>query len=314
MTNQQDLQVIFGTGPLATAVMRELLRQGKPVRMVNTRGQADVPASVEVVKGDAYSVESVTAVTAGAQVVYQCAQPPYHQWPEKFPAMQAAILEGTARSGAKLVLAENLYMYGLVDGPITEDLPFRAHTRKGQVRARMAEQLLEAHQRGHVRAASARGSDFYGPGVLNSALGDRVFVPILQGKKASAVGNLDLLHTYTYIDDFGKALVVLGEREEALGQAWHVPNPPPLTTRALLTMAFQQVGHTPQMSGMSKLMMRIGGLFVMAARESVEMMYEFEHPFVVDHGKFARAFGDHATPHDAALAQTLSWYKTHHAA
>lgn len=273
-----------------------------------------MPAQIELTAADAYNQEQARAVTQGAAVVYQCAQPAYHQWPEKFPPLQTSILEAAAANDARLIVAENLYMYGLVDGPITEDLPFRAHTRKGQVRARMAEQLLEAHQRGHVRAASARGSDFYGPGVLNSALGDRVFVPILQGKKASAVGNLDLLHTYTYIDDFGKALVVLGEREEALGQAWHVPNPPPLTTRALLTMAFQQVGHTPQMSGMSKLMMRIGGLFVMAARESVEMMYEFEHPFVVDHGKFARAFGDHATPHDAALAQTLSWYKTHHAA
>ncbi|MGB5057849.1 MAG: NAD(P)H-binding protein, partial [Candidatus Promineifilaceae bacterium] len=87
--SNQNVHVIFGTGPLGTAVMRELLRQGQPVRMVYTRGQADVPAAVEVVKGDAYSVESVTAVTTDAQIVYQCAQPAYHQWPEKFPPMQA---------------------------------------------------------------------------------------------------------------------------------------------------------------------------------------------------------------------------------
>jgi len=37
---------------------------------------------------------STNELTRGAAVVFQCAQPPYHQWPEKFPALQAAILDG----------------------------------------------------------------------------------------------------------------------------------------------------------------------------------------------------------------------------
>ncbi len=312
MTNQQDLQVIFGTGPLATAVMRELLRQGKPIRMVNTRGQADVPASVEVVKGDAYSVESVTAVTAGAQVVYQCAQPPYHQWPEKFPAMQAAILEGTARSGAKLVLAENLYMYGAVSGKIREELPYNAHTRKGKTRAQMAQSALAAHQAGKVRVAIGRGSDFFGPGVLGSTLGERAIYPALAGKPAQMVGKLDLPHTYTFIDDFGKALVVLGEREEALGRAWHVPNDrPEITQREIMTLFFAEIGLPPKMKGMGKWMMSLGGLFVPEARETAEMMYEFERPFVVDSSQFEQTFGLKATPLEDAVAQTVAWYRAH---
>lgn len=87
-----DLHVIFGTGPLGQSVMRELLARGMRVRMVNTRGQASVPADVEVIKGDAYSIEATTSLARGAAVVYQCAMPPYDQWMEKFPAMQAAIL------------------------------------------------------------------------------------------------------------------------------------------------------------------------------------------------------------------------------
>ncbi len=311
--NDQNVHVIFGAGPLGTAVMRELLRQGQPVRMVNTRGQADVPATVEVVKGDAYSVESVTAVTANARVVYQCAQPAYHQWPEKFPPMQAAILEGVARSGAKLVLAENLYMYGAVSGKIHEGLPYNAHTRKGKTRAQMTESVLAAHQAGKVRVVIGRGSDFFGPGVLDSALGDRAIVPALTGKAAQMVGKLDLPHTYTFIDDFGKALVILGERDEALGQAWHVPNDQPeITQRQIMTLFFAEIGQPPQMKGMGKWMMSLGGLFIPAARETAEMMYEFEKPFVVDSSKFERTFGLKATPLPEAIAQTVAWYRAHH--
>ena len=140
----------------------------------------------------------------------------------------------------------------------------------------MSEALLLAHRQGMIQVAIARGSDFYGPGVLDSVMGDRIFPAILAGKTAEAVGNLDVRHTYTFIDDFGKALVVLGEQEAALGQIWHVPNAETLTTRQFLTLVFQQAGYSPKMSGMSKLMMRIGGLFIPEAKETVEMMYEFD--------------------------------------
>jgi nucleoside-diphosphate-sugar epimerase len=309
--NQQH--VIFGTGPLGLSVMRELVRRGKPVKMVNRSGIAPqgVPAEVSVVAGDAFSLDFTRQACQGAGVVYQCAQPHYYEWPEKFPALQNSILEGAASAHARFIVGDNLYMYGEVDGPIHEGLPNAARTRKGRTRAAMAEAVLSAHQSGKVRAALGRGSDFYGPGVLDSSLGERAILPALKGKTASLGGKLDLPHTYTYIEDFGKALVILGEREEALGQVWHVPSPPTLTQRQLMTLFFQEIGMPPKMSGMGKLMLSIGGLFVPEARESVEMMYEFDKPFVVDHSKFARAFGDHATPHIDAVRETIAWYRSH---
>jgi nucleoside-diphosphate-sugar epimerase len=306
-----ELYVIFGTGPLGQAVMRELLTRNVRIRMVNRSGKATVPASVEIIGADAYDSQNTYAVTQGATVVYQCAQPGYTQWPTLFPKLQSSIVQGVAASGAKLVVGDNLYMYGAVKGLLREDLPNAAKTRKGRTRAQMAEALIDAHQQGIVRVAIARGSDFYGPGVLNSVLGDRVFPAILAGKTASAVGNLDLPHTYTFIDDFGKALVILGEQEEALGQIWHVPNADTITTREFLTLAFAETGHSPKMSGMGKFMMRLGGIFIPGARETVEMMYEFEQPFVVDHNKYAQAFGDHATPIYKGIQRTLEWYRHH---
>ena len=308
-----ELHVIFGSGPLGQAVMRELVQCGKQVRLVNRSGQAPQNgyAGVQVMAGDAYNLDFTRQACQEASVVYQCAQPPYDEWTEKFPPLQASILEGASSGGAKFIVGENLYMYGEVSGPIHEGLPYSTQTRKGKVRGEMAQAVLEAHRSGKVRAASARGSDFYGPQVLDSTLGNRAIIPALQGKSASLTGQLDLPHTYTYIDDFGKAMVILGERDEALGQAWHVPNPPTLTQRQVMGLFFEEVGQPPKMSGMGKLMMRVGGLFIPAARETVEMMYEFEQPFVVDHSKFSRAFGDIATPHQAGVKATVAWYREH---
>jgi nucleoside-diphosphate-sugar epimerase len=312
MTSPADRHVVFGTGPLASAVARALRRRGHAVTMVNRTGRrpGEVPPDTPVVAGDAYDPAFARTAAQGAAVVFQCAQPPYHKWVERFLPLQASILDAAAAAGAKLVAGENLYMYGDTNGaPMTEDLPCGAHTRKGAVRAEMSRQLLDAHRAGKVRVAMARGSDFFGPGVLQSALGERALVPALRGKSASLLGSLDLPHSYTFIDDFGEAMAILGERNDALGQAWHVPNAPALTQRELMTLVFREIGSPPRMSAAGRGMMRLAGLFVPAARETVEMMYEFEKAFVVDSTRFERAFDMRATPIQKAVSRTVAWYR-----
>lgn len=309
-----NLHVVFGTGPLGRSVVNELVRRGETVRVVSRSGQmAEAPQGVELVAGDLYNAGVVRELTQGAAVAYQCAQPHYWEWPEKFPPLQAAIIDGLTDSGVKLVIGENTYMYGDTGGkPLTEDLPYAAHTRKGKVRAAMAEAALAAHRAGKVPVALGRGSDFFGPWALDSGFGDRVIYPALAGKGASFAGKLDLPHTATYIEDFGRALVILGERGEALGRAWHVPNDrPQITQRQFAELVFAETGHPVKASGMGKTMMRIGGLFIPGARETVEMMYEFEKPFVVDSSQFERAFGVKATPMAEAIKATVAWYRAH---
>jgi nucleoside-diphosphate-sugar epimerase len=163
-----------------------------------------------------------------------------------------------------------------------------------------------------VRVAIARGSDFFGPWGLPSTMGERIFYPLLHGKTAQMVGRLDLPHTHTYVPDFGKALVVLGKHDEADGRVWHVPNDmPEITQGEMVRMFAEEAGVKPKMSGMGKFMMRIGGLFIPEAKESVEMMYEFEQPFIVDSSKFESTFGVEATPMREAIRETVAWYKSH---
>jgi nucleoside-diphosphate-sugar epimerase len=310
MTDNGELHVVFGTGPMGMSVMDELIRRGRRVRMVNRSGRARVPDGVEVVGGDATDEAFATETSAGAAVVYFALNPPYNKWPELFPRLQAGVLEGAASAGAKLVAMENLYMYGPTGGrPITEDLPHAPNTRKGRVRAMMTEELMEAHISGKVRVAIGRASDSFGPRVLTSAAGEQVFGRAVEGKSAQVAGDPDQPHTYTYTPDIGKGLVILGEREEALGQAWHLPSPETVTTREFVERIFEEVGKPARIQAAPKILLRALGLFSPALREIFEMLYEFEEPFVVDDSSFEREFGERATPLREAIQRTVRWYR-----
>ena len=307
--------VVLGTGAIGRAVAEELIKRGESVRMVNRSGKMDeVPAGVEVVASDLYDQVKVKEVTRGAKAVYQCSQPEYTQWVEKFPSLQKSIIDGLTGSNAKLVMVENLYMYGNTNGaPIKEDMSYNAHTRKGKVRSEISKAAFEAHRAGKLQVTAARGSDFFGAwGLPTAVMGERTFYPLLNGKPAQLIGDIDAPHTHTYIPDFGKALVILGERDEADGQAWHVPNDnPQATQREMVKLIAAEMGVEPKTSAMGKLMMQIGGLFIPEAKEMVEMMYEFEQPFVVDSSKFENTFGIKATPLREAIKATVAWYKSH---
>lgn len=304
--------IILGTGAIGRAVAEELVRRGEVVRMVNRSGRMDeIPDGVEVIAADLYDPAKVREVTGGAKVVFHAVQPPYHEWTEKFPPLQKSIIDGLTGSDAKLVLVENVYMYGDTQGkPMTEDTPYQAHTRKGRVRGEISQAAFAAHKDGRVRVTAARGGNFFGPWGTDSTMGGRTFYPLLRGKPAQLIGRTDVPHTHTYVKDFGKALVTLGEQDAADGRAWHVPNDQPRMTQGELVRLFaEEAGVEPKMNSMGRLMMSIGGLFIPEAKETVEMLYEFQKPFIIDSSKFENTFGMKATPIREAIRETVAWYK-----
>jgi nucleoside-diphosphate-sugar epimerase len=147
--------------------------------------------------------------------------------------------------------------------------------------------------------------------VLASAAGEQVFGRAVEGKSAQVAGDPDQPHTYTYVPDIGKGLVILGEREEALGQeAWHLPSPNTLTTREFVGMIFEEVGKPARVQPTPKIVLRALDLFNPAIRETIELLYEFEEPFVVDASRFEREFGEQATPlREAVRRTTVRWYR-----
>ncbi|MEQ8672433.1 MAG: SDR family oxidoreductase [Aggregatilineales bacterium] len=309
--NSNELHIIFGTGPVGLAVMEELLAKGKRVRMINRSGRnANIPASVDVVSGDAKNLDFARKAAEGATHIYNALNPSYDKWLDLFPGLQAGTVAAAEATGAKLIVMENLYMYGHTHGkPMTENTPFNPHTRKGKLRAEMHETLMAAHNAGKIRVVMGRASDFVGSRALDTALGDRVIYPALEGKAASIVGKADLLHTYSYIPDVGTALVTLGEHDSALGQAWHIPNAPTITTKAYIEKIFAEAGHPAKISAAPKPILWLLGRFNPIIKEVYEMVYEFEEPFIVDHSKYVKAFGDHSTQVDTVVKETVKWYR-----
>ncbi len=305
--------VIFGTGAIGLATFDALRRRGENARLVNRSGHARVPDDVEVVGGDARDPGFTARVAQGARVVYQTLNPPYPEWAAQFPALQAGVLAAAEAVGARLVSMENVYMYGRPAGrPLTEDRTYDAHTKKGQLRGRMARDLLAAHQAGRAEVTIGRASDYFGPrGGAQSNLGDRVFPAALAGRTATVLGDPDQPHTYTYIPDIGEGLAVLGEHPDAPGEVWHLPNDPDTrTTRQLVDIVYRHAGHpNARLRAVPPLLLRALGLANPTVRELVEMQYQFEEPFIVDSSKLANKLGVQATPIDQALADTLTSYR-----
>lgn len=309
-----ELHVIFGTGPVGMAILDELCAQGKPVRMVNRSGKADLPAGVELMAGDATNHEFARRAAEGASHIYFALNPPYERWSELFPPLQTSVLNAAIETGAKFIVMENLYAYGPRNGqPMTEDMTFEATDSKGITRAKMTEELLAAHQAGKVRVTMGRASDFFGPRVLGAMGGEFVFGHIKAGKTVQVIGKLDQPHTQTYMPDIGKALVLLGERDDALGQAWHIPSPSAITMQQFIDMAEEAMGKEAKVQAISsRFMLNLLGLFVPMLREFKGTFYQFAQPYVMDDSKFRRTFGVDHTPMQQAINETAAWYQAHY--
>ena len=307
-----SLHVVFGaTGAIGGAVVGELLRRGRSVRAVSRRGRA--PKGAQGMAADAADPSQAAAAAAGAAVVYHCASPPYTRWPELFPPLTRSILGAAESSGAKLVFADNLYAYGPVDGPLRENLPALARGRKGRLRAEMAAELLGASRDGRVRVTIGRASDYYGPHGTVSTVGEAVFGRILAGKRPQWAGRLDQPHTFQFLPDIARGLLVLADHREADGQVWHQPAAEPLTAQQFFDMVAEAAGRPVPVHARvaGPVLLAVAGIFSPLLREVRETAYQFRAPFVIDSSKFDAAFGRlEPTPHREAVEQTVAWYRS----
>lgn len=311
-----DLHVVVGaTGGTGSALVRELLRRGHRVRAVSRRGGGPFPAEVETVAADATDTGAMVAACAGARAVHNCVNPPFDRWRELFPAAVRATIAGAAAAGAVLVFADDTWMYGRVDAPMTETTPVAPACDRGVLRAWLADTVLAAHDRGDVRAVIGRAGELYGPGV-RSVFAGTLFGAAVARRPAVWPGDPDRPVTPTFVGDFARVLAVLAEQDGAdLGRAWHVPHPAPTTGRAFAAEVARQAGAPPRLLPVSSRAARALGLVLPLAREGAQLVYQFEMPFVVDGTAFTARFGGPApTPYAEGIARTLDRYRARAAA
>lgn len=309
----QELHVVLGaSGGAGRAITAELARRGMAVRAVNRSGSVSVP-SAEVRAGDVETADGARRAVEGAAVVYMAAQPPYHQWPQRFPAMLSHVIDATASAGAKLVMVDNLYGHGPGAGVLTEQTPERATDHKGRTRRELTRVLAEAHRSGRVRVATGRLSDYFGPHGDNSSVTALAIEPAAAGKTLRWFASLDVLHSVAYLPDVARAFVTLGTSERADGRTWILPHAPAVTGRQFHDLVNRALPAPSKSAVLSTAMLRLAAPFHRISRESLSISYQWAAPFVVDDGAFRREFGPfEVTPLEQAVADTVTWYRERH--
>jgi len=306
--------VVIGAGPVGSGIASALAGNGTPVTVVTRSGSGPRHELINRLTADAGDTDAMTRVARNAAAIYNCANPPYHRWPTEWPPIHQALMTAAERSGAVLVMTDNLYVFGPGSTmPMRETDTINAKGDKGSVRLRMAEELLAGHATGRFRATLARASDFYGPEVKGAAMGERVVPNVIAGKKVSLLGSLDVPHSVSYMPDVVRTLVTIAADERAWGKPWHVPNAPATTQREIVQAFATAARTTAKVGAIPKVALSALGLFSPMMKGLQETWYQFAEPWVTDSTLTEQTFGLTATPLAEGAAATVAWWRAHSA-
>ncbi|MFB6889000.1 NAD-dependent epimerase/dehydratase family protein [Kitasatospora sp. NPDC056327] len=298
-----SFHVVTGAGSTGTATALRLAGAGDRVRLVTRRGTGPAHPGIELVAADATDADVLTALVDGAASLINCAAPQYHRWPTEFPPLAAALLTAAERTGAGYVMLGNVYGYGPVDGPLTEDLPAAPTSRKGALRAALWADALAAHEAGRARVTEVRASDFLGRDAA-SLFAFAVVPAVLAGEPVGYPADLDAPHSWSYVGDVADTLVAAARGTDSWGRAWHVPSTGEDSARSLARQLAAAAGAPePALTELPRTELARSGNPVLAEVE--EMGYLYDRPLLLDSTRTERALGVAATPLEAVVEETV---------
>jgi len=302
--------ILGAGGPIGNELASILAARNRPFRLV---GRTPRPvAGGALFPADLADREQTIRAVAGSSVVYLLAGLKYNLgvWQELWPRIMANAIEACKRAEAKLIFFDNVYMYGKVVGPMTENTPYAPCSKKGEIRAKIATALMNNVQAGRLSAMIARSADFYGPDTQNGVPNVLVFEPFAKDSKASWLVNAAVPHSLTFIPDAARGIAMLADRESAWNQVWHLPTAPnPPTGSDFIAMAASEFGVANKYRVLNRPMLRLAGWFNAEIRESYEMLYQSDSPYLFDSTKFANEFGFAGTSYPDGIRIAADSYK-----
>ncbi|HEY2793384.1 MAG TPA: FAD-dependent oxidoreductase [Micromonosporaceae bacterium] len=286
--------VIVGAGAVGSSTARHLAERGDQVKLVTRSGSGPEHPAIERIALDATDADRLSAVVDGAAALYNCANPQYHQWFRDWPPLHAALLASAERTGATLVSASCLYMYGPVSAPMTPSTPMAATHPKLRLRGEMWSETLALHEAGRIHAVEVRGSDYIeAQSILSYALGK----PLLDGARGWVPAPLDVPHSWTSVHDMARTLATVSTEPTAWGRVWHAPTNEAHTIRELAVMFADANGApAPKVSEIPFPVMWAYGLFDPMVRELRTTRYQFTRPFILDSSATQTELGLAPTP------------------
>jgi nucleoside-diphosphate-sugar epimerase len=305
------ITILGGGGAIGNELVKLLASKNQPFRLVG-RNPKPTPGATETLAADLTDRDQTIRAAAGSSVVHLLVGLKYDHtlWQEMWPRIMSNTIEACKRARAKLVFFDNVYMYGKVSGPMTEETPFNPCSKKGEIRANVATTLMNEWKSGALVAMIARSADFYGPDTRNSVPNLLVFEPFAKRRKASWLVNDSVPHSFTYTPDAAQSLVRLAERATAWNQTWHVPTAPnPHTGKEFVALVAKEFGVAPRYRVLSRPILRVAGWFDPLIAESYEMLYQSESPYLFDSTKFAREFGFAGTTYSDGIRAAAASFK-----
>jgi len=299
--------ILGANGVIGRELSKALAEYKDRIRQVS-RAPERVNQDDELLAADLLDAKAAERAIAGSEVAYLVAGLRYDTttWGEEWPRLMANVIDACARHGTRLVFFDNVYAYGRVEGPMTEDTPFNPCSRKGEIRAKIATTLLEAIGAGEVQAMIVRSADFYGAGATLSLTHAAIFERLRARKTPQWIGSAEAIHSFTYTPDAGRALAVLGRSATAYGQTWHAPTSgEPITARQFARLACEIAGRPDRLQVAPRWMLRLMGLFSPVLRENEEMLYQLEHDYVFDSGLIEATFGLRPTAYREGVRAVL---------
>lgn len=303
-----ELYTILGAGGvIANELTKELHANGKKVRLVSRKPKAI--AEAETMAADITDPLQTRRAVSGSSMVFLCAGLAYNHkiWEVAWPKIIQNVIHACSEAGIPLIFFDNVYMYGLVDGPMTEETPYNPRSKKGEIRAMIANKIMDRVKEGRLTASIARAADFYGPGADTTGIMNLLVIGNLsKGKAANWLGSDQYTHSYTFTPDAGKALYLLSQDNSTFNQIWHLPttNPAP-NGKEYIEMVAGILKVKPRYMRLTGLMIRLAGLFDTTTAELHEMLYQSNHPYIFDSTKFEKHFNFKPTSYEDGLRQTI---------
>ena len=283
--------VVVGAGVVGSALAKLLADDGQDVIVITRSGSGPTHKNIKRIAADVSDLSNLLQIAPSAVAIYNCANPPYHQWAKEWPPIAESFLGYAEKTGAVLVTCSNLYGYGPVDVPMTEDLPLSAQGVKGKVRAQMWLDAKALHDAGRIKATEVRGSDYVCAGE-QSRVGSRVMPKILAGKAAQVLGDIDVKHTWTYPLDVARLMQIVASDSKAWGKAWHVPSNEPKTQQELVNELAAVAGiKNPKLSSVPNVMWNLLALFNPLMKALKETAYQMQRPYILDDSAARKTFG-----------------------
>lgn len=304
------MQTILGSGgAIGIELAKALKEYTSEIRLVS-RNPQKVNETDELVPADLLNSAEVRKAIQGSAVVYVTVGFTYSAkiWEESWPKFIRAVIAACEEFNAKLVFFDNIYMYdpNHLNG-MTEETPVNPSSKKGKIRAKLAQMIMDEVKAGKLTALIARSADFYGPGIKNSSmLNETVIKPLSSGKKANLMGGAGFKHSYTFTPDAGKATALLGNTDDAWNQVWHLPTAAnPLTGKEWVEQIAKELGVEPKFQRVPRWLVRMIGLFVPIMKEMVEMTYQYDRDYDFSSLKFEKRFGIKPTPYLDGIKEVI---------